>query len=123
MRYITSHTMDRSTTKPLTGTFFYILLALIDADRYGLGIVQEVERRTNGDVQLGPGTLYNAIRKMLDAGMIAEVDSPSGRDDDDPRRRYYRITESGRATFAAEARRLERIVDAVRTKTARRAEP
>ncbi len=107
---------ERSTTKPLTGTVFYVLLALADGERYGLGIVQEIERRTGGDVQLGPGTLYNTIKKMLEAGLIAESAGSKRPADDDPRRRYYRITAAGRAAVKSEAGRLERLVSAARAK-------
>ncbi len=74
---------ERSTTKPLTGTVFYVLLALADGQRYGLGIVQEIDRRTAGDVQLGPGTLYNAIKKMLATGLIEETHTPNDPLDED----------------------------------------
>lgn len=107
---------ERGTTKPLTGTVFYVLLALADGERYGLGIVQEIESRTAGDVQLGPGTLYNAIKKMLARGLIEETHGPNASVDDDPRRRYYRITADGREAFEAEAQRLERLVGAVNAK-------
>ena len=107
---------ERSTTKPLTGTVFYVLLALADGQRYGLGIVQEINRRTAGDVQLGPGTLYNAIKKMLATGLIEGAHAPNDPGDEDPRRRYYRITTDGRAAFEAEARRLERLIGAVNAK-------
>lgn len=107
---------ERGTTKPLTGTVFYVLLALADGERYGLGIVQEIDRRTAGDVQLGPGTLYNTIKKMLATGLIEETHSPNGSVDEDPRRRYYRITADGRASFEAEAQRLERLIGAVNAK-------
>lgn len=112
---------DRSTTKPLTGTVFYILLALADYDRYGLDIVREVARRTGGEVRLGPGTLYNAVAKMLDEGLIEEVDAPT--EDADPRRRYYRVTPAGRELAAAEAARLDRLVRAARAKQVLPAEP
>jgi DNA-binding PadR family transcriptional regulator len=105
---------DRSTTKPLTGTFFYVLLALADQDRYGLDIVEEVSRRTAGEIRLGPGTLYNAVKKMLDAGLIKETNLAGP--DDDPRRRYYGITARGEQTLQAEAARLERLVSAARAK-------
>ncbi len=108
--------MDRSTTKPLTGTVFYVLLALADQDRYGLDIVREIDRRTGGDVQLGPGTLYNAIKKMASDGLIDETTGPGDPQDDDPRRRYYRITAQGRVVLETEASRLERLVDAARVK-------
>ncbi len=103
-------------TKPLTSSVFYILLALADENRHGLGIVEEVERRTGGDVQLGPGTLYNAIKKMLAAGLIAEPKSRPAPEHDDPRRRYYRLTPAGRAAVETEAARLERVIEAARDK-------
>ncbi len=103
-------------TKPLTSSVFYILLALADDDRHGLGIVEEVDRRTGGEVQLGPGTLYNAVKKMLAAGLIDEPAKRPAPEMDDPRRRYYRITRRGRAAVEAEAARLERVVNAARDK-------
>lgn len=106
---------ERGTTRPVAGTFFYVLLALSDRPRYGLGIVEEVARRTDGEVRLGPGTLYNAVGKMLEEGLIAEW-SPPDDEDRDPRRRYYRITGAGREVLAAEAGRLERLVLAARAK-------
>jgi DNA-binding PadR family transcriptional regulator len=108
--------MARSTTKPLTGTVFYVLLALADRERYGLDIVREIDRRTGGDVRLGPGTLYNAIKKMTHDGLIDETDGPEDPADGDPRRRYYRITARGRVMLEGEAARLERLVDAARVK-------
>ena len=69
------------TTKPLTSSSFYILLAVVDEPRHGLGIASEVETRTGGDVRMGPGTLYIAIKKLLDQKLIAEV---SATPDDDP---------------------------------------
>jgi DNA-binding PadR family transcriptional regulator len=56
--------------KPITSSTFYILLALVDEPRHGLGIAAEIERRTDGDVRMGPGTLYNGIKKMLDNNLI-----------------------------------------------------
>jgi DNA-binding PadR family transcriptional regulator len=104
-----------ATTKPTAGTTFYVLLALADEERYGLGIVKEVEDRTGGKVKLGPGTLYNTIKKLLASGWIDEVhDGPAA--SNDPRRRYYRITDAGRAVVAAESERLSLLVDAARDK-------
>jgi len=105
-----------SGAKPVTSSVFYILMALSDENRHGLGIVDEVERRTAGEVQLGPGTLYNAIKKMADEGLIEESDDRPDPEDDDPRRRYYRITEDGRDVLEAEAERLDLVMQAVRDK-------
>ena len=100
-------------TKPLTSSAFYILLALVDEPRHGLGIATEVESRTDGDVRMGPGTLYNSIKKLLERKLIVDVSSDP---DDDPRRRYYRITRSGRSALGVEARKLDRVLKSAREK-------
>ena len=99
----------------LTPAAFHILLALADGDRHGLGIVHEVEGRTDGDVKLGPGLLYGSIKKLLHAGLIQEPERPAP-ELDDPRRRYYRITESGHRALHNEAARMERLVGVAREK-------
>jgi DNA-binding PadR family transcriptional regulator len=101
---------------PLPPTDFQILLALGDAERHGYGIKQEVAGRTDDEVQLGPGTLYGAIKRMLATGMIEESDERPDPGLDDERRRYYRITPFGRQVAAAEARRMERLVAQARRK-------
>lgn len=102
--------------KPLTSSVFYILLALSDSARHGLGIAADVEERTSGDVQLGPGTLYNAIKKMLSDGLIEVARTRPAPEEDDPRRRYYSITEEGQRLLRQEAMRLDRVMEAVRDK-------
>jgi DNA-binding PadR family transcriptional regulator len=99
---------------PLTEPVYYILLALADADRHGYAILQEVEDRTDGAVRLRTGTLYTAIRRLLEQGLIVETDERPA--DDDERRRYYRLTEFGRAVARAEAERLEGLVGLARDK-------
>ena len=100
----------------LTSAAFHILLALADADRHGLGIVEEVEGRTHGEVRLGPGTLYGTIKRLRGARLIGEASRAPDPSDDDPRRRYYRITPSGREALAREARRMEIMVHVARSK-------
>jgi DNA-binding PadR family transcriptional regulator len=99
--------------KSLTPTTLGILLALATDERHGLGIVEEVERRTAGETTLAIGTLYRSIAKMCGDGLIA----PSRRraDGDDPRRNYYRITERGRHALQRETQRLGRLVRWART--------
>ena len=91
---------------PLPTAVFQILVALADQDRHGYAIMQDVASRTGGRLKLSPGTLYGAIKRMLEADLIIEVDERPDPDDDDERRRYYRLTRFGRAVAQAEADRL-----------------
>jgi DNA-binding PadR family transcriptional regulator len=91
---------------PLTPAVFNILLALADGDKHGYGIMLEVESATEGHVQMGPGTLYGSIKRMLKAGLIEESDERADPGLDDQRRRYYRVTGVGRKTLEAEVQRL-----------------
>jgi len=100
----------------ITPAMFHILLALVDEQRHGLGIVHEVEDRTGGAVRLGPGLLYGSIKKLVAAGFIEEPSTRPPPKQDDPRRRYYRITKSGRAQLESEAYRLEQVVGIARDK-------
>lgn len=106
----------KSVAEPLTPPSLHILLALVDEDRHGLGIADHVQAFTNGRIALGPGTLYGAIKRLLDAGLITDVRDRPRRDDDDPRRRYYRLTTAGRRAVEAEARALAQVVDVARLK-------
>jgi DNA-binding PadR family transcriptional regulator len=99
---------------PLTPQAFQILLSLADRDLHGYAIIRDVHDRTGGEMRLTASTLYAALQRMLDAGMIDEVDRR--RPDDDPRRRYYALTRYGREVARAEARRLERLIDMARGK-------
>ncbi len=100
---------------PLSRPVFHILLALADGERHGYAIMQEVEARSDGEVKIGPGTLYGAIRRLLEQGAIEEVETPPD-PEEDARRRYYALTDFGRAVLVAEADRLEALVKAVRSK-------
>ena len=91
---------------PLTSTVFYILLALADRELHGYGIMKRVAADTQGQVEMGPGTLYGSIKRMLDAGLIIESDERPDPILDDERRRYYRLTGFGRKVLAAEMNRL-----------------
>lgn len=99
---------------PLTPAEFHILLALAGGELHGYGIMQEVARRTRGEVQLVPGTLYGSIKRMLTAGLLEELEDRRGSDGDDDRRRYYRMTSLGRQVAAAEAERLDGLVRTAR---------
>jgi len=95
---------------PLTPAVFHILLSLADQERHGYGIMLEVERLTEGEVKLGPGTLYGSIKRMLASHLIEESDERPDPAIDDKRRRYYRLTNLGRRTAEAEAARLTNLV-------------
>ena len=101
---------------PLTPPVFHILLALADEERHGYGIMQDVARQTDGALQLGPGTLYGCLKRMLAAGLLAESDERPDPALDDERRRYYRLTALGKRAVRAEAQRLTSAVMAARTK-------
>ena len=93
---------------PLPPATFHILLALLDQDRHGYAIIQDVEERTRGELRMSAGTLYRSIARMVEQSLIAEV--TKRRDDSDTRRRYYRLTPFGDAVARAEMRRLSDLV-------------
>jgi DNA-binding PadR family transcriptional regulator len=101
---------------PLTPATFHVLLALVDEERHGYAIMQEVAERTEGSVKLGPGTLYGSLKRMLEQGLVEESDERADSALDDERRRYYRITRFGVSVARAEARRLEAMVRSARQK-------
>lgn len=101
---------------PLSPAVFHILLALANGERHGYGIMREIAAATNGQMRIGPGTLYRSIRQMLDAGMIEESGERPDPALDDERRRYYRLTEFGLRVAQAESRRLDQLLQVARTK-------
>jgi DNA-binding PadR family transcriptional regulator len=101
---------------PVTPAEFHILLALADEDRHGYAVMQQVSIESGGAIRLGPGTLYGAIKRLLEYGYIREVATRLDPALDDARRKYYRLTGAGREVAAAEAERLERLVLLARSK-------
>ena len=100
---------------PLTPALFNVLLALSDGDKHGYAILKEVEEHTGGEVQLGTGTLYGIIKRLLADGLIVELRSrPAAHDDQ--RRRYYHLTEEGRSVAVAEAERMAKLLARARGK-------
>ena len=99
---------------PLPTAVFHILVALADRDRHGYSIMQDVGARTDGKVVLSAGTLYTAIRRMLEQGLIEELRESPDPDNVDERRRYYRLTQFGRDVAVAEARRLSSMLEQAR---------
>jgi DNA-binding PadR family transcriptional regulator len=101
---------------PLPVSEFHILLSLADGDRHGYAIMTEVAERTNGTVRLGPGTLYGAVKRMLDNGLIEEREARSQAGSSDERRRTYALSSLGRSVARAEAQRLDELVRHARRK-------
>ena len=102
--------MDSAELLPLPPVTFHILLALAEEDRHGYAIIQDVAVRTGGELKLSAGTLYRSIQRMLEQGLIVETRDRPAPEDDDERRRYYRITSFGVEVARAEARRLSQLV-------------
>ena len=99
---------DASSFLPLSPATLHILLSLAAEDLHGYGIMQEVARQSEGKYKLGPGTLYDNLQKLIHRKFVQELGRRPG--DDDPRRRYYRLTSVGRAVLAAETNRLAGVV-------------
>jgi DNA-binding PadR family transcriptional regulator len=114
LRYVIGAVPDASLRKPLSLPVVHILLALSDGDRHGYAIKQEVEERTGGSIRLGPGTLYEAIQRLQEAGLIAERDAPAAVNGQEAQRRYYSLTSRGWTTLQSELRKLGEIVDRAR---------
>jgi len=105
---------------PLTAAMFNVLITLADGDKHGYAILKEVEEQTAGEVQLSTGTLYGIIKRLLVDGLIVESRHRPA-EDDDQRRRYYRLTEHGHEVAVAEAVRMEKLLNRARSKRLLRA--
>jgi DNA-binding PadR family transcriptional regulator len=101
---------------PLTPAVFHILLALMGQERHGYGIMKEIEAQTEGEMLLRAGTLYQAIKRMLDLGLIEESAERPDPDLDDERRRYYRLSGLGHKVARAETERLRKLLQIARAK-------
>lgn len=97
-------------TFTLSRDTFHILVALADGERHGYSIMQEVNERTAGAVRLSPSTLYSAVKRLLQEGLIEELSERPDPKNDDERRRYYRLTKAGKRAAAEEARQLEKLL-------------
>jgi len=106
----TSQTRTPDSLLPLKPVVFQVLLSLVDGERHGYALVQDIAERTAAKIDLEPGNLYRVLKAMLDEGVIEESERRPAPDRDDERRRYYRITPFGRKVAIAEAVRLDRIV-------------
>ncbi len=109
--------MAKSTTNaPLTPAVLHILLALSTKERHGYGIMKQVESDSQGKVNMGPGTLYGSIGRMIEAGLICESNKKIDPEMDDERRVYYKITGLGQKALAAELQRYREVVAVAKQK-------
>jgi len=99
---------------PLSPATLHILLSLAGEDLHGYGIMQEIARHSDGKYKVGPGTLYDNLQKLMDREWVEELGCRKS--DDDPRRRYYRLTAAGRGVLAAETARLAGVVREARSR-------
>ncbi len=109
-------TVTHQDHQPLTPAVFHILLALMDQERHGYGIMKEVESQTQGEMLLRAGTLYQAIKRMLEMGLIEESAERPDPALDDERRRYYKLSGLGHKVASAEVERLRKLLQIVRAK-------
>jgi DNA-binding PadR family transcriptional regulator len=103
-----------SVAAPMKPAMFFLLVSLAAGDRHGYALRKDVAARSQGQVRLGPASLYRSIETLLDDGLIAESSRRPAAELDDQRRRYFKITDRGRRRLAAEARRLEVLAAAAR---------
>lgn len=108
--------MPKRKLDPLPSAAFQILLSLADEDRHGYGIMRQIAEQTGGRMRLGPGTLYSSIQSLLEEKLIDEVDLREDERLGQERRRYYRLTATGRKLARSEAERLADLLRVARSK-------
>jgi DNA-binding PadR family transcriptional regulator len=116
VRVTNSEEPDAESFLPLKPNWFHVMISLADKEQHGYGIMQEVLERTKGKIRLWPATLYGTLERLLEEGLITEASRRPPADEDDARRRYYRLTTLGRRVLAAESIRLEDLVRVIRAK-------
>src|SRR5438445_8760252 len=95
---------------PLTPAVFFILFALADGEKHGYAIMQSVSRMSDNHFRMGPGTLYTTIQRLLDLDLIEETENAGGQSDHESRRRYYKLTRTGKTVLSADISRMESVV-------------
>lgn len=105
---------DPETHLPLSPQHYNILLALGNGTLHGYGIIQAFEEMTGGEETLLPGSLYTALGRLVDVGLLEEADPPADAVSGGPRRRYYRVTALGTAVARAESARMARLLAVAR---------
>jgi DNA-binding PadR family transcriptional regulator len=107
---------DTYKTPPLSPATLHILVALAGGDLHGYGIMQEVARHSDGHYKPGPGTLYDNLKKLMDAGLVADAPKSASAEGDE--RRFYTLTADGRGALSIEVDRLQRVVREARLRLA-----
>jgi DNA-binding PadR family transcriptional regulator len=92
---------------PITETTFYILCSLAESKRHGYSIIKEVERLSEGRIEIATGTLYSALKRLLDYGWIERCEPPEEEPADLRDRKYYRLTDKGKQVFKTELVRIK----------------
>ena len=105
---------DINSYLPLPASAMHIVVALAGGERHGYAIMRDLDALSGGSVNMGPGTLYGSIKRMIDQGLVEETDERPDPALDDQRRRYYRLTALGQRVGAAERARLAALLDAAR---------
>jgi DNA-binding PadR family transcriptional regulator len=109
---------DSKKAPPLSSATLHILLALAGGDLHGYGIIQEVARHSDGYYRMGPGTLYDNLKKLIDAGLVA--DTPKSASPKGDERRFYTLTMDGHSALSAEVDRLQNVVREARLRLQQR---
>jgi DNA-binding PadR family transcriptional regulator len=102
--------------KDLSPQWFQILLSLADQPLHGYGVMSDILARTEGRMKLWPGMLYGSLKRMAEAGLVAETDAPADAPRDQMERRFYRITPEGRRALQVEATRLASYLETARVR-------
>lgn len=95
----------------MTPTVFHIMLSMVDGERHGYSLMQEIAERTDGSIRLGPGSLYWSLSRLQESGLIEETETRSDPKHGDERRRYYRLTAEGMELLTREAKSWAKIID------------
>jgi DNA-binding PadR family transcriptional regulator len=101
---------------PLKSNWFHILISLVDSEKHGYGIMQDVLERTDGKVRLWPATLYGSLKRLIENGLIVESGERPAAEFDDARRRYYKLTPFGERVLSLESQRLRDLVGVLEAK-------
>jgi DNA-binding PadR family transcriptional regulator len=101
--------MPAKRDRQLPAASLHLVLALLEGENHGYGLIRRVEELSDGAVRMGPGTLYGTLNRLVGDGLIVETTDHVARDDNE-RRRYYRLTAEGEAVANAEFARLRTLV-------------